>query len=102
METAATPRQTAWHEAGHGLYRHLRICPAGRDISDTRIWSVLTTAPGATADATGTRPRHAGMAADPFWHNVLESARAIVFEGCAATRPGTAILSRRATVRCRL
>ena len=82
---------------------------AGIDISDTRIWSVLTTAPGATADATDTRPRHAGMAADPFWYNVLESARAIVFdaraivfEGCAATRPGIAILSRRATVRCRL
>ena len=74
---------------------------AGIDISDTRIWSV-TTAPGATADATDTRPRHAGMAADPFWYNVLESARAIVFEGCAATRPGIAILSRRATVRCRL
>src|SRR5882762_8408236 len=70
--------------------------------------SVLTTAPGATADAADTRPRHAGMAADPFWYNVLESARAIVFdgraivfEGCAATRPGIAILPRRATVRCR-
>jgi hypothetical protein len=56
------------------------------------------------------------MAADPFWYNVLESARAIVFdaraivfdarvivfERCAAARPGIAILSRRATVRCRL
>jgi hypothetical protein len=27
------------------------------------------------------------MAADPFWYNVLESARANVFEWCAATRP---------------
>ena len=41
------------------------------------------------------------MAADPFWYNVLESARPIVFEGCAATRPGIAILSRRPTLRCR-
>jgi hypothetical protein len=49
------------------------------------------------------------MAADPFWYNVLEGARAIVFdapaivfEWCAATRPGIAILPRRATVGCRL
>jgi len=69
----------------------------------------------ATLTCVSTRPRHAGMAADPFWYNVLEraraivdartivfDARAIVFEGYAATRPGIAILSRRATVRCRL
>jgi hypothetical protein len=56
----------------------------------------LTTPPAATADATNTRPRHAGMAVDPFWYNVLESARANVFEWCAATRPGIAILSQTA------
>ena len=65
---------------------------AGIDISDTRIWSVLTTAPGATADATDTRPRHAGMAADPFWYNVLESARAIVFDARAIVFEGCARL----------
>lgn len=64
--------------------------------------SVLTTAPGATADTTDTRPRHVGFAADPFWYHVLGSARAIVFEWCGATRAGIAILSRGGTVRCRL
>ena len=45
-----------------------------------------------------TRPRHVGLAADPFWYDVLESARAIVFEWCGATRAGIAILSRCGTV----
>jgi hypothetical protein len=105
MRVVALDLPTSWTMPAIAAGLH----EAGIDISDTRIWSVLTTAPGATADATDTRPRHAGMAADPFWYNVLESARAIVFdaraivfEGCAATRPGIAILSRRATVRCRL
>jgi hypothetical protein len=64
--------------------------------------SVLTTAPGATADTMDTRPRHAGFAADPFWYHVLDSARAIVFEWRGATRAGIAILSACGTVRCRL
>jgi hypothetical protein len=45
---------------------HFGIGHAGR--------SILTTAPVATADATDTRPRHLGFAADPCWHHVLESA----------------------------
>jgi len=64
--------------------------------------SVLTTAPGATADTMDTRPRHVGFAADPFWYHVLDSARAIVFEWRGATRAGIAILSVCGTVRCRL
>jgi hypothetical protein len=59
-----------------------------------------TTAPGTTADTTDTRPHHAGIGADPFRYHVLESARAIVFEWCGATRAGIAIIPRRATVRC--
>ena len=49
METAATPRQTPWHEAGHavvaweqGPYRHLRIYPAGRQ----QPWTLTHTPPG--------------------------------------------------------
>jgi hypothetical protein len=72
-----------------------------KDISDTRLWSVLTAAPVATADATDTLPRRAGIAAQPFWYDVLQSARAIVFGWCVATALGIAILPRRATVRYR-
>src|SRR5258707_14579398 len=64
--------------------------------------SVLTTAPGATADTSDARPRDAGIPANPFWYQVLERARAIAFGWCAGTRPGTAILPYRAAVRCRL
>ena len=47
--------------------------------------SVLTTAPVATADATDARARHAGIAADSFWHHVFEASRTvIVFQSARA------------------
>jgi hypothetical protein len=76
--------------------------PAGQKRQVARQKVSIDDAPGATADTMDTRPRHVGFAADPFWYHVLDSARAIVFEWCGATRAGIAILSPCGTIRRRL
>src|SRR5882724_4460708 len=100
----AAPRRTFSTTLGEADIVVVRALAAASSFHLHARWrgrrSVLTTAPGATADTMDARPRHVGFPTDPFWYDVLGSARAIVFEWRGAT--SAAILSPCATVRCRL